>query len=673
MSSNIPPILEELFLKNLKYFKIQNPSIYELVNQIKLEHTFINISDEGQISLTYKGRDIYGNDAIKYIEDEVDELLTTYQTGKTQRSITTPSPGLYSIPRFFQTHLNQTIIDMYKEAETVYTSTSHFDDRYDFMVITGIGLGLHISELLDRVEVQNLLIYESDYELLTISLFFTDWEEIYKKQNPKNGKSITIISIKSEDEDFEYGSLWNELIIRSPHFPFNTIFYNHGRHDKYGRFINKIKDDQKMYMSLWGHYDDESNQLNHIIHNVKNNGKWIPDSKSFKWDKPIAVCGSGPSLDDRIEQLKSIRDDVIIISAGTALSPLLKHGITPDFHMEIESDYNVYTALKALEKDDELRKITLISGIQTNPYVYTLFDKSYSYCKDSLSCRDILDNLENSLRDATPTCVNAALSFCFLYKAKEIYLFGTDFGFYDQSKHHSQHSIYHDNKNSVTKLIREISERDMNKNFKQPGYKGDCLTTDMYFTTKRRVEMSILYQKGIYEFNIFNCADGLIVRDTLHIDKNQIIKIKNKSEKSEFYKKTRTVQCNLKEKLNKELHKPIKDLFDLLISNLESMENNTIQLSSKIWSISNYLTTSFQNKNGNIYYFIRGTIWHYMLAGYSITYSCEKGQQEKVIKCWKKGFIDFLEKLPSDLKKNIDKERNEIESDNSLRKTITEK
>lgn len=672
MSNNIPSVLEDLFLKNLAFFKVTNKNIYNLVNSIELKHTKIEISEDGKIDLLYQGSSVYGGDAIAYTEKEVEEFSSIYKDGEIRSTTNIPYPGLYSIPRFFQKHLNETITNLYHSSNNVKPEVLHHNNKFDFLVLTGIGLGLHLSELLDKVEVRNLLIFETDYELLTISLFFTDWEEIYKKQDKKDGKSITIIAVNYEDEDVEYGSLWNELILRAPHFPFNTVFYNHGRHDKYGRYLRKIKEDQKMFMSLWGHYDDEMNQLNHIMYNIERNVKWIPNKDDFKWDKPVVVCGSGPSLDERIDQLKEIKDNVYIISAGTSLSVLLENNITPDFQIEIESDYNVYTTFKEITNIEKLKDIILICGIQSTPYIHSLFKESYSFCKDSLSCSDLLEKIENKLKDSTPTCVNAAVSFALQYSAKDIYLFGTDFGFYSIEHHHSKNSIYN-KKTDESKVLREASEKNMRENFIKDGYLGDCLTTDMYFTTKRRIEMSLKYTKNIYKFKVFNCSDGLIIEETKHIRKKDKIIIEHKKSSNNFSKMTRDRKNEIStKKIKYTVNKVFEELTDILIKNLEIMPNNINGISTTTWSISNYISTKFSSDNGTLSYFIRGTIWHYMLTGYSIAFATPKEQQEKVIKYWKYRFIDFLDSIKLDLNKTLSKERSTLKNDKTLEKTITE-
>lgn len=675
--NKIPKILEDMYLKNLAFFKQQNPQIHNVISNTTPDHSKIIINDEGAIDLNYNGRTIYGGDAIKYVENEVTEFINMYESDVRYSSVNAMIPGIYSSPRFFHSHLNETIIDIYKVAGHVQANMLHTGDRHDFVIVMGIGLGLHISDLLDKVNIQNLLILETDHELLALSCFFTDWEDIYKKQSPTSNKSISLVLLDNQSFDNEQSSLWNELIKRAPHFPYNSVFYNHGRHDKYGKIIRKVTEDIKMFLSLWGFYDDESNQLNHILHNIKENIKLVPKKKDFKWEKPVIVCGSGPSLDSRIEQLKNIRDDCILLSAGSSIDALLKYGFTPDFHIELESDYIVYSMLENLGIE-VTKKITLICAIQCSPLLTNLFKDSYAFFKDSLSVGSILENNENKLKEPTPTCVNAAISFAFQYNAKNIYLFGTDFGFYNTKEHHSRASIYHSDEetdNKDVKNIQDLTEKMMSDNYEQPGYKGACLTTGTYYSTKRRIDMLINYNLRFYVFNLYNFSDGLIIKNSIHIKENENIEIekhRNENTIENFKKNSRLTDHTMKVKIKDKLYPAIKEICMIFHNHVSEMKTNIETFSATCWALSNYVNTTFQHQHGPLMYFIRGTIWHYTLSGYSIAYACKPEKQQDVIEIWKKRFLDFLEKLPQDLLNNLNTDRSSKQAKEQLRKTIRE-
>lgn len=679
--SKIPRILEDLYLKNLQFFKKQNPQIYNVISKASPDHTKIIITDEGKIDLIYNGKRIYGGDAIDYAEKEVLQFQSIYKDKVRRGSISTITPGLYISPRFFHQHLDLSIKKMYESAKELRLNTINHNNRHDFVIITGIGLGLHITEILENIDIQNILILETDFELLALSCFFTDWQEIYEKQSPKNKKSISMILLEKKEIDVEQGMLWNELIKRAPHFPFNTLTYNHGRHDKYGAILKKINSDITMFISLWGFYDDEVNQLNHTMHNIQNNINLIPNKKNFKWTKPVIVCGSGPSLDSRIDQLKSIRNDCILLSAGSSLHALLNYNIIPDYHIELESDYGVFHVLDTIDKNT-LKKITLICALQCTPLITNLFKNCFAYVKDSMSIGDIIEKKENKLIEPTPTCVNAALSFAFQYEANNIYLFGTDFGFYDESNHHSKKSMYemNDMDQKGVSDLKNITENTIKNNFKKPGYNGDCLTTATYYTTKRRIEMSLITNNFKYKNEVFNISDGLIIEGTTHkkVDDKLIINMSNELDNILLFENSsRQATLELNKKIKDTIYYEINNLCKIFRENIKLMDVNISGLSAICWSLSNYLNGKFIKDNGPLVFFIRGTVWHYMLAGYSIAYACDTGEdtekQDRIIGIWRERFMDFLDKLPEDLLKTLSKDRTKMEEDVQLTRTIREK
>ncbi len=69
---------------------------------------------------------------------------------------------------------------------------------------------------------------------------------------------------------------------------------------------------------------------------ISSNG--IEAIKNSFQDMPAIICSAGPSLDKNIQYLKPKRDNFILISAATALEPLFKNGISPDFVVAIDPD-----------------------------------------------------------------------------------------------------------------------------------------------------------------------------------------------------------------------------------------------------------------------------------------------------------------------------------------------
>ena len=68
------------------------------------------------------------------------------------------------------------------------------------------------------------------------------------------------------------------------------------------------------------------------------NSPGILGLKSQMADIPAAVVSAGPSLDKNIQLLKRGAEKFLIIAVSTALKPLLKTGVFPDFIVAIDPD-----------------------------------------------------------------------------------------------------------------------------------------------------------------------------------------------------------------------------------------------------------------------------------------------------------------------------------------------
>src|SRR5690606_10036454 len=70
---------------------------------------------------------------------------------------------------------------------------------------------------------------------------------------------------------------------------------------------------------------------------------------------PVFIVGNGPSLDQCFDYLHQYKDQVVIISCGTALKALHKHGIKPDFHAELEQNRATYEWVSQVDDPEYLK------------------------------------------------------------------------------------------------------------------------------------------------------------------------------------------------------------------------------------------------------------------------------------------------------------------------------
>lgn len=123
----------------------------------------------------------------------------------------------------------------------------------------------------------------------------------------------------------------------------------------------------KNFKYLYGHYT-----LNALLHTLPEN-------------VPVIVVAAGPSLDKNIELLKEAKGKACIIACDTALKPLLRRDIVPDFFVVVDPR-------KPLELFDEprIQQIPMIAGLNIPYKVMERHQGKKIFCFDTAYASDLL-------------------------------------------------------------------------------------------------------------------------------------------------------------------------------------------------------------------------------------------------------------------------------------------
>ena len=72
----------------------------------------------------------------------------------------------------------------------------------------------------------------------------------------------------------------------------------------------------------------------------------------------------------------------MIVSCGSSITALYAHGIKPDFHLELESDYLITVGyLDTIDDPAYFEGIIAVAPVHINPYVLSPFKQSYLFEK----------------------------------------------------------------------------------------------------------------------------------------------------------------------------------------------------------------------------------------------------------------------------------------------------
>jgi len=659
--------ISELQQKNLVFFQRHFKSLYESISKLSLKSTKINIDTRtGEVDLIDKDISCYQGKGITFALKEVDDWEKAYPNNRKICTLRPPFEGDYNRPRFFSRQINSLVKDS-------PVNKSSFDwykheNPADMVVFLGIGLGLHIQEYLERHDVRNIILFENNPEHFLASLYVVDWELIFGPYIGDSSRTLRLLLREFDDDRDITACIWNELITYCPHFPASCLFFNHRRSSVYGNTIRKLQQDVHVYMNLWGYYDDEINQLTNGYYNFRSGIKKTPSHKEFELNAPVVIIGSGPSLDDRIDELRAIKEKAVLISCGTALRSLYAHGIKPDIHVEIESHLLTYELLSQID-NSWLREIKFIGAAQINPRNFTLFDNSMAFIKDSSTMAGLFCKPEEIIKGTTPTCTNTGLAIALYYKSREIYLFGVDFGFPSVNRHHTKNSIYYQEdaddriQNSVAQLERSL--------LKETSVKGEKMyTKPSYYTSRRRAEVEILRAiKTLKDIKVFNFSNGAAIENTdwlsssegsarisnlKDVDKKSLMKDLFERKSASIEPKTTEIGIEKIEKFLTMLNKKLPPIID---RNIEKQNAS----SAICTEVNHYLEQVVKNENPHLYYMIRGSIWHYLYTLYTHSWAAKSADQHDeesiFIEKWAVNFKEFLSNLPLHAKNTLSKFR----------------
>ncbi|MEH6447895.1 MAG: 6-hydroxymethylpterin diphosphokinase MptE-like protein [Oleispira sp.] len=647
-----------LLHKNHRFFKKNHPNIYGIIKDLEFTRYTLDIDKKTGCTEVFDGKKgVYSGDLDTAIEQEIADYTTKFAPGNRVSTVTPPVPNSIVYPRFFSNRLKE--LTKKVPVGTNVNGNYKIPEYYPTIFFMGCWSGLHIDKFLRSNNVLQTIIFEPDPERFCLSLYLTDWEDLHNYCAIKDNKIVLHIAGDKEISNTYISNIaWNIFVSQCPSFPLISLFYNHLGNLEFEPIIKRVKEDMHLYLNQWGYYDDEINQLNNAFHNIAVGIPALPQSAEKK-KKNIFIIGAGPSLDDRIEDIKKNIDKAIIVSCGSGLRPLVKNGIIPDYHVELESHMFTHEMLSKPEYSELHKKTTFISALQLPPNVFELFEKKYFFVKDSTALSELfIQDDSDVIRGVTPTCTNAGFAVFSHLNYENIYLFGLDFGFKDLDNHHSRSSIYFENGNS--KGFDQDTTKNFSSAFEVESVNGDKIfSISMYCTSRRALENCLVTHKyRNTNFKVYNCSDGAKIKGTEHLSRDnfssKIINtyplLKTKQSKDILADcAPLTYETVLREKISElefdltVMCNEIKYIINQYRDNFDLADN--FKLCEKI---NNHLLKSLNKRFDRKTFLIRGSIWHILHTGMSYGLAIENVSEKSLfIKQWQETFIDLLETLPA--------------------------
>ena len=624
-------LLRATFLTNMAVLRKHMPEIFEFYQNYSPTRAKLTFDHNGEVNMVSEGALVYEEKAkessYKQAEIFVDKPKRfSYQIGFGGDDIS-----------FEHEHVLKKI---YKRRETdigVHLDISIPDNQIDFLTMIGVGLGFHIERLFQLCEVRFFYLFEPDPDCFFCALHCIDFGPLIDHCFSHGGA----FTIKVGGNANQYVNGLNEMLIGQGFFNVSQFYnYRHYRSEATNETFQRIHELAYRLSSGWGFFEDEIISVIHTLGNAKEKFPYLIDKALFNnalSDAPVFIVGNGPSLDENIHFVKNNVGNAIVFSCGTALKPLLDAGIVPDFHVEMERGAGLYPWVDSVGHKDKLKQINIIALNTVFTDILKLFKNAYLLPKPKDGGMDFLYEFLNEdkylpVNACNPTVSNAATAAAAYLGFKTMYLFGVDYGYIDETHHHSKGSIYYQ-KGSLAE--RDIMQGDMRV---KGNFEEEVFTTQHFDNSRASLEILLEQESQVTCFNCSNGANIQLTKPMPYQDISPLTKVTNKQEEVDRLLSVAFTFEDLDAKNLERLFKRKLPIFKDVIAQVIKITSVNIQSRrelSQLFSTQYKYVRNFRHKKDTqvIYRFLQGTINYFQANIMSNVYFYQdKTEQKEYIK-----------------------------------------
>ncbi len=527
-------ILNETGRRNLLLLRDKMPELYAAFKNYQPQKFHLCVDDANAINISdTEGNLVYPPDPRPEVMKQVDLYKTQAKAFVYRPEVAAQKKLEHAREQFIHAHHMDDVWRMRYQNRDVAKIGSTIPSVAPILAVVGLGLGYHLEDIVRTENFRHVFVYEPDMDIFYAFLHVIDLAPLFEKQVQGHGTLTFLVGSSSGT----FINTLSEFAWTRGHFNISRLYYYcHYRSEIATEATKKMHELINRMMQGWGFFEDEIVGIAHSLLNAEERYPFIKNKTAIENPNltvPAVIIGNGPSLDQGIETVKKIKDQCIIFSCGTALSSLHKHGIVPDFHVEIERTFNVDPWIEIINDPDYLNKITLITLNTVHPKVQKRFKNNLQALKGNDVGADLMwqalqDKDVLKANHCNPTVVNGGVSFSIALGFSTLYLFGVDFGFKDELYHHSKGSQYYNKDNPRAKLVKGRGDKEYPGNFSET-----ILSNDLFDYGRFEVEKALRENRDV---TCYNCSDGIRITYTTPLQPHKVRIDATNTEKQEQLK-----------------------------------------------------------------------------------------------------------------------------------------
>ncbi|MCX7748435.1 MAG: DUF115 domain-containing protein [Clostridia bacterium] len=471
------------------------------------------------------------------IYDNIIKRLEEQTVGNESIEAVSTKNGLvnFSVSRGDRKFFLHSNYDPYKEG---YVLTEFEDDKFDTVIIYGLGLGYHVEQFIERFPERNKIIIEPDYDIFLMCMESRDITHILRAKN--------VYLIVKDNKDGIFSDI--------------TYFYRYSL--IYSLKFIQLVSYKNINNDLWQNFQSEFiRYLNNYVINVRTmavfNMMWlnnffmniqklhqIAEFGSFKdqfESVPAVLVSAGPSLEKNMHYLKQLENKAVIVAAGSALTPLLKNGIIPHMTVGIDGSQEMSDVFNKVDREDILLAFILnlhYDCIQKykGPLLFlkTEHEPHVKYFENEM-------DVSSPRLKSGGSVAHIALDTLFNLGCEPIIMIGQDLAYTNMKSHVDGR----DGAETIGKAEAEksyVKTKDM--------YGNDIYTIKVFLTMKDWFDSYFTDKKGQRTF-INASAGGLELKNTVHMDFEEAIE--------KYFTKTYDIRSQLNHLHKESLGKKVFD------------------------------------------------------------------------------------------------------------------
>jgi len=382
---------------------------------------------------------------------------------------------------------------------------ARLNEIFKYMIF-GVGLGMHIPLIHEKIKAKIYLIVEPSLEIFKLSLFVTNYALLAKE-----AKLMFCVAKNEFDFRKDFDVFYGESFIDNHFFKFFKLSNNC---DIYMRTVQNFLVAQGHYLYT---YDRTFLSIFRTNKYITNNYKILDISKIHSLNfskKPILLLAAGPSLQRNIEFVKENKDRFTIVAIYATLPLLETHNIKPDFITQYdEQNHQVINTLEKIKDINFFKDSILLIASHVNEKLTQSFPKENVYIFQAMF------ELKKGFGTLTSPSIGE-LTYALTLKlgAKEIYLLGLDLAL--DAETNQTHIDGHSGADAFKSLKGEEESTDQSYSYRKNtiSVKGNFLDTVKTIPVfKSNIDtfnyMTVEFKSN--DVNVYNLSNGAYFNNTI--------------------------------------------------------------------------------------------------------------------------------------------------------------